>query len=261
MTQIQRDGIGRREFLMLASSTAVAAIAFGDQILPARDARSSEEPVAFSLGYSDLRSADGGGKVRVSSATMVTSGDGSLISTGAIVRIIGANVGKSSQRQQIYLDAMFPAWVNGERQLVPYHAWTYDRSGASSSPVAFRVALDMTQRISLTLGTKSVPQSAGVSRRNLLGGTTAATSGEVPVVLSLTSEGGTTKLRPGYYFIAPMLAGESEPSWSSYQLRSDAGYKLYNGDTPADFDYIVVRVENAPLEERTRADRSEAKRP
>jgi len=259
MTHIQRDGIGRREFIMLASGTAVAAIAFGDQFLSAAPAAAgADTPITFSLGYSDLRSADGGGKVRVSSADTVTSSDGSLINTGANVRIIGANVAKSSQRQQIYLDVMFPASVNGERKLVPFHAWSYDRGGASGSPVTFLVALDMTQRISMTLGVKSA-LSQGVSRRDILAGSAAA-SGEAPVVLSLMSEGGVTKLRRGYYFIAPRVAGESEPAWSAYQFRPEADHKLYNGDTPADFDYVVVRVDAAPLEEATKPDRA-PKRP
>ena len=259
MTHRQRDGIGRREFIMLASGTAVAAFAFGDQLLSAAPAAGgADSPVSFSLGYSDLRSADGGGKVRVSSATMVTSGDGSLITNGATVHIIGANVAKSSQRRQIYLDVMFPAWVNGERTLVPYHAWSYDRSGASGSPVAFLVALDMTQRISMSLGVKStLPE--GVSRRDILAGS-AASSGEVPVVLSLMNESGATKLRQGYYFIAPRIAGESEPAWSAYQFRPEAGHKLYDGDSPADFDYIVVRVDAAPPQELTKAERA-PKRP
>lgn len=256
MTHRQRDGMGRREFIMLASGSAVAAIAFGDQFLSAAPAAAgADTPVSFSLGYSDLRSADGGGKVRVSSATMVTSSDGSLISNGATVRIIGANVAKSSQRRQIYLDVMFPAWVNGERTLVPYHAWSYDRSGASGSPVAFLVALDVTQRISMTLGVKSAsPQGAGVSRRDILAGS-AASSGEVPVVLSLMNESGATKLRQGYYFVAPRVAGESEPAWSAYQFRPEEGHKLYDGDQAADFDYIVVRVDAAPPQELTKPDR------
>jgi len=120
MTQIQRDGMGRREFIMLASGTAVAALAFGDQLLPATAA---ESPTTFSLGYSDLRSADGGGEVRVSSAAMVTSSDGSLISSGARVSVLGANVAKGSLRDTIYLDVKYSGWVNGKRQLVPFHAW------------------------------------------------------------------------------------------------------------------------------------------
>ena len=144
--------------------------------------------------------------------------------------------------------------------MVAFHAWSYDRSGASGSPVAFLVALDVTQRISMSLGVKSaLPAGGSVSRRDILAGS-AASSGEVPVVLSLMNEAGATKLRQGYYFLAPRVEGESDPAWGAYQLRPEAGYKLYDGDQPADFDYIVIRVDAAPPEETTKADRA-PKRP
>jgi hypothetical protein len=253
--------MGRREFLLLASGTAVAAVAFGGQhILPVPTAAGSSLST-FSLGYLDPRSVDLDGNVRVSSAAVIPSGDGSLISGGARVAILGANLSKSSQRDKILLDVKFPVWTDGAWKPISFQAWSYDRTTATTSnSVSFYVPLDAQQRLTMSLATRTAASSPkAVSRREILSVAPSSTLDEVPVVLSITSETGSMKLRRGYYFIAPLMTGEKEPNWASLQTHPDKGYKLYDGSTPADFDYIILHVEAAPIDEPTR-DRAVDKR-
>ena len=246
--------MGRREFLLLASGTAVAAVAFGGQKILPLPTPTGSSLSTVSLGYLDPRSVDVAGNVRVSSAAVVPSGDGSLISSGARVIILGANLSKSSQRDKILLDAKFPVWIDGAWKPVSFQAWSFDRtSRTESSPVSFYVPLDTHQRLTMSLVTRTTAsQPQVVTRRDMLSVAPGSALDEVPVVLSITSESGSMKLRRGYYFIAPLMTGEREPNWASFQTHPDDGYKLYDGSTPADFDYIILKIDVAPIDEPVR---------
>jgi hypothetical protein len=262
MMKQQKDGLGRREFLVLASSTAVAAIAFGDELLLPRAAAATPRRVA--LGYAGLDAPDTSGpnflSSNVGSALSAASGDGSLISSGTRVSVLGGHFTKGKSPAHVDLVAKFSVWVNGVRQELPFYAWSYDGvHGMKSSPVTFTVPMAATQRLSLSLLFPAAPISTAVREIAARAGLSAGPGEEeVPVVLSIASEKGSAAgLRRGFYVLAPLSDGAAEPDWQSYQLRMEGGPRLVDvrGRTPVDaqFDYIILRIDAAP--ERIRNDR------
>jgi hypothetical protein len=77
----------------------------------------------------------------------------------------------------------------------------------------------------------------------------AATS--LPVELSLLGTAGSHKLARGFYFIAPLFEGDSEPSWSSCELKNNEGQwslverSLFEDAKPAAFEHFILRIDYA----------------
>ena len=105
----------------------------------------------------------------------------------------------------------------------------------------------------------TVMPSVARTRRNLFSNLLSeAANGSVDpdaVTLSVAGEKGTSKLRRGYYMIAPTVGGALDPDWSRFQVRSgENGLKLFAMDgfaaAPADFEYLILQVDYPPGSDR-----------
>jgi hypothetical protein len=263
--QSKQQGMGRREFLFVTSGTALAAMAFGqDLLVPAAASAASR----FALGFAEpdaLQQVPGRRDFRpnVVSADSL-SPDGTFIRNGARVSIRGGHaVASAAGNRSINLTVQYVSNADGTKRVYPFYAWSYSTRNGMSSPISFVVPVDEDLRLRLLLASSSDVQqtaAAEVNRRGLLQAVTATENGAEPnaVVLSLLSGGPEAKLRRGYYILAPLAAGAAAPRWSNLQLRNDGGLKLMQSDgfdvSAADFDYVVVYIDHAkevPLAPRT----------
>jgi hypothetical protein len=271
--------MGRREFIVLTSTTALAAAAFGQELLTQKS--SSVGAVReYSLGYVEPKASLGGTPGRgltpnVMSVDGVTSGDGAFINQGAKVSIRGYNVLPKSPTGRLSMQLVVQFRENGSSRVDPFTAWSYTRKTGGASPVSFLVPVDQDQRLHLlfssdsevSLARKQAAQpGAPITRRDLLSDASAAAdleSGADPgaITLTLLSEKGTPKLQRGYYLISPVGDGVSEPDWSRYELRkTDNGLKLFALDGfdagPADLEYLVLYIDYFELTKGSRPDRA-----
>lgn len=263
MNDSKQQGLGRREFILITSGTALAAMATGQVNFSSPSA--SDRSV--SLGYADPDAARSAG-VRfvpnVMSADRVSSGDGGFL-RGVHVSVRGFNVTPkaSTGRKDIQLITNYTVMEAGVPKLLPFVAWSYSKSSGAGHRVSYIVPLDQYQHLRLMLktdlsaseaNTEAVAPSVARTRRNLFSNLVgeAANSLTDPdaVTLSIVGEKGMTKLRRGYYIIAP-TAGASEPDWSRYQIRNgEDGLKLFAMDgfdaAPANFEYLILQVDYPP---------------
>lgn len=264
MRKQSTGGMGRREFIVLTSTTALAAAAFGKDLLP-QPAASTAAPREFSLGYvepnASLKGTGRGLTPNVASAASVSSADGNFISHGAKVSVRGYNVMPKSPNGRVQMQLIAEFLENGTRRSDPFIAWRYSRNAGGASPVSFLVPVDQDQSLHLlftsdneaSLARKTAQSPSGVSRRDLLNGASAAASLEAgndpgAVTLTLLSGKSDPKLRRGYYILSPVGDGVSEPDWTRYELRTtDNGVKLFESNNfdagPAELEYLVLYID------------------
>jgi hypothetical protein len=255
--------MGRREFLVLTSTTALAAAAFGKDLLP-QPAAASATAREFSLGYVEANASVKGGRSltpNVMSVASVSSGDGNFLSNGVKVSVRGYNVMSESANGRVAMQLIVQYLESGTRRVDPFVAWRYSRTSGGASPISFLVPVDQDQNLHLlfnsdsdaSIARKTAQTPNGVSRRDLLNGASAAASmeaGSDPGALTLTLMSGKNdpKLRRGYYIISPVGDGVSEPDWSRYELRNtDNGMKLFEANNfdagPAQLEYLILYVD------------------
>jgi hypothetical protein len=263
MNDQKQQGVGRREFLFMTSGTVLAAVALGQV-----NFSSPASGRSVSLGYADsdaAKSADDRFVPNVISADRVSSGDGGFL-RGVRVSLRGFNVTPkvSTGRKNIQLITNYTVAEGGLPKLFPFVAWSYTKSSGAGHRLSYIVPLDQDQHLRLLLKTDlsatetsdaTVTPSVTRTRRNLLSNlmSEAANSSVDPdaITLSIIGEKGTSKLRRGYYIIAPTVGGASEPDWSRFQVRrGENGLKLFAMDgfdaAPADFEYLILQVDYLP---------------
>jgi hypothetical protein len=254
--------MGRREFLVLTSTTALAAAAFGKDLLPQPAASAAARE--FSLGYveanASLRSSGRLAPI-VASVASVTSGDGNFINNGVKISVRGYNVMPESPTGRVSMQLIVQYLESGTSRVDPFVAWRYSRKSGGAPPISFLVPVDQDQNLHLlftsdsdaSLARKAPQAGDGVSRRDVLTGASAAASmeaGSDPGAITLTLMSGKSdpKLRRGYYIISPVGDGVSEPDWSRYELRNtDNGMKLFETNNfdagPAQLEYLILYVD------------------
>lgn len=276
-----KQGIGRREFLVLTSSTALAAMAFGQDLVPSFG-RTSAASRGFSVGYAEPDALERAGdrfSANLVAAESVTSADGSFLRKGARFFVRTCNIGSAAGSGAVELQALYSVRTGAAVEKIPYGVFSYSKKkGAisASSAVKFTIPVDDDYRVRLLLNVKpendeaTAASSAAVSRRNLLSTaqSNALEAGAEPQAIDFTlnSDGGFTKLRRGFFVIAPLLAGQDAPRWERMQIRNDdkrtptlfdgSGFDVHR----ADFDYVIFSVDYAddlPRPERTPVTRPE----
>lgn len=236
-----RHLMGRRQFLVLSSTCAVAAATVGPKLFAGEAASPSRLAVGFKSFDHDA----------VVAASSITGGDGAFIGRGARVTASGAS-GTSVEprgRRAVELTAHFAYFDGAERKVAPFRAWGCSRvTGCQGSPVGFTVPVDEVQKIVLSVGVeRGAPQGGGSRRDTMLMSATESTA--LPLVLSLQNDEGSYVLARGFYVVVPMFAGDSDPSWSSWTVRAvDGRYALVDADGKvASFEHFVLRVDYAKL--------------
>lgn len=256
------SGMGRREFIVLTSTTALAAAAFGKDLLPQPAASAAARE--FSLGYVEPTASVKGGRgltPNVMSVADVSSGDGNFLSNGVKVSVRGYNVMPKSATGRVEMQLIVQYLESGTRRTNSFVAWRYSRKSGGASPISFLVPVDQDQNLHLlfnsdsdmSLARKASQKPDGFSRRDVLTGASAAASmeaGSDPGAITLTLMSGKSdpKLRRGYYIISPVGDGVSEPDWSHYELRStDNGMKLFEANNfdagPAQLEYLILNID------------------
>jgi hypothetical protein len=258
MNSTNKQGVGRREFLIMTTGSVLAAVAMGEV-----DFSSQGTSRSFSLGYAGPDAAAGPDArftPNVMSVERVTSGDGGFVN-GARVSVRGFNVTPktSAGRENMELIADY-ASIDGTSRVYPFMAWSYSKATGAGHRVSFTVPLDQNQHLRLMFKTdlsvsqsngRATPATLATTRRNLLS-TLVSESADAAdpdaITLTLRGETGLPRLRRGYYVIAPAAAGVSEPDWSRFQVRSgENGLKLFamNGfdAEPVDFEYLILQLD------------------
>lgn len=237
----KRHQMGRREFLRVSSTCAVATAAVGPKLLAGVV---SSTPRRLAVGFASLEDAG------VFAAAAIPAGDGAFIGRGARVTVSGASgmAAEPSARRAVDLLAHYSYFDGAERKVAPFRAWSCSRAtGCQGSRVSFNVPVDEQQQLVFSIETeRGLPSGVAGTRREAL--FTGPTERSVaPVTLSLTSEAGTLKLVRGYYVIVPLFEGDAEPSWSSFELRRHEGrMALVDRDGGvAAFDHFVLKVDYA----------------
>ena len=239
----KRHQMGRRDFLRVSSTCALATAVVGPNLL-AKAAGSSPRRLAVGFASPD----DFAGVV---SAASIPAGDGRFIGRGARITVSGASGASNEPRARRAVDllAHYSYFDGAERKSVPFRAWSCSRvTGCEGNRVSFNVPVDEQQKLVFSVETeRGLPAGSAGSRREAMLG--AATESVVmPVTLSLTSERDSIKLVRGYYVIVPLFDDDSNPSWSSFELRSHQGRMALvdrNGDV-APFEHFVLKVDYAP---------------
>lgn len=237
--------IDRRRFLQ-TSGAALASAAVAPGMLASELAM---RPKRLSVGYASLE-----GDGRVMPASSIPAGDGAFIRTGARITVLGSRGSSPAQRRSVELVAHYGLNDdNGTRVYAPFRVWgcSRDASGCANKAVGFNMPVDEEQRVlfSVLAGEPPARPDGLLSRY-----TTTATPGDpvaLPIALSLQSDASSLKLARGYYFIAPLFEGDSEPSWSSCEVnRESADGTLIERSLfesrPAQFEHFVIRVDYAP---------------
>jgi hypothetical protein len=239
-----RHLMGRRQFLVLSSTCAVAVTTVGPKLFAGEAGSLNRLAVGFKAFDHDA----------VVSASSIPAGDGGFIGRGARVTASGAS-GTSAEpraRRAVELTAHFSYLDGAERKVAPFRAWGCSRvTGCQGSPVGFNVPIDEVQKIVLTVGVeRGAPAAQTSTRRTAIGISTGEnSSATLPLVLSLQNEAGTYALARGYYVVVPMFEGDSDPRWSSWTVRAvDGRFALVDADgNVASFEHFVLRVDYAKL--------------
>ncbi|HEX6095157.1 MAG TPA: hypothetical protein VF432_02450 [Thermoanaerobaculia bacterium] len=236
-----RHLMGRRQFLVLSSTCAVAAATVGPKLF----AGEAASPKRLAVGFKAFD------QEAVVSAASIPAGDGTFIGRGARVTASGASGTSAEPRahRAVELVAHFSYLDGAERKVAPFRAWGCSRvTGCQGSPVGFNVPVDEVQRIVLSVGVERGTPSGATSRREAIGiGVTE--SADLPLVLSLQNEAGAYALARGFYVVVPMFEGDSAPSWSSWTVRAvDGRFALVDATgNVASFEHFVLRVDYAKL--------------
>jgi hypothetical protein len=233
--------LGRRDFIRVSSTCAIATAAVGPKLLA--------DTVTFAPRRLAVGFASPDADV-VFAADSIPAGDGAFIGRGARITVSGASGAPAEPRGRRAVDllAHYSYFDGAERKSVPFRAWSCSRTtGCQGNRVSFNVPVDEEQKLVFTVETeRGTPTGTVASRREAMFG--GATERAVaPVTLSLTSEAGSLKLVRGYYIIVPLFGGDSVPSWSSFALRRHEGRMALvdsNGNV-APFEHFVLKVDYA----------------
>jgi hypothetical protein len=239
----ERGLMGRREFLIVSSTVAVATAAIGPKLF----AGEAIAPKRLAVGYapSDERAA-------LVAASSIPAGDGAFIRRGARVAISGASGVPSDPRHRRAVELLvnYSYWDGAERREAPYRAWACNRtSGCQGNPVKFNVPVDELQKISLSVGVERGDRGAGtpVTRRRVAGASPTIGEDALPVTLSMLSDPSSLKLVRGFYVIVPLFDNDAEPRWSAYTLQQREGrWALNDRDgNVAPFEHFVLHIDYA----------------
>lgn len=239
----KRHQMGRRDFLRVSTTCAVATVAVGPKLLAGLGATS---PRRLAVGFSSPDDFHG-----VIDATSIPAADGTFIGRGARVTVSGASGAPAEPRARRTVDllAHYSYFDGAERKSAPFRAWSCSRTtGCQGNRISFNVPVDELQKLAFSVESeRGTPTGTIASRRDaVLGG--AAESSLAPVILSLTSEADSLKLVRGYYVIVPLFDGDSAPSWSAFELRLHEGRMALvdrNGAV-APFEHFVLKIDYAP---------------
>ena len=237
-----RHLIGRRHFLIVSSTCALAAATVGPRLFAGEAAA---QPKRLAVGFAAFDDA------AVVDASSIPAGDGAFIGRGARIVASGASGASADPhaRRAVELLAHYSYFDGAERRSAPFRAWACSRAtGCQGNSVGFTVPVDEVQKIVFTVGVETGPPQGPASRRSAL--TAAATeSTPLPLVLTLQDEPGAMKLTRGFYVLVPMFQGDSDPRWSAWTLRIVQGrWTLVDADgNTAPFEHFVLRVDYANL--------------
>jgi hypothetical protein len=239
----ERGLMGRREFLIVSSTVAVATAAVGPKLF----AGEAVAPKRLAVGFAPPDES-----AKLVAASSIPAGDGAFIRRGARVAISGASGVPSDPRNRRAVDLLvnYSYWDGAERREAPYRAWACNRSsGCQGNPVKFNVPVDEVQKISFSVGVERGDRSAGapVTRRHVAGAPATINEDALPVTLSILSDPGSLKLVRGFYVIVPLFEGDPEPRWSAYVLdRRDGRWALHDRDGKvAPFEHFVLQIDYA----------------
>lgn len=233
-----RHEMGRRQFLIVSSTAALASATLGPSLLAEGAAAA---PKRLAVGFAPF-----GENARAVAAAAVAAADDGFISRGAQVTVFGPRLAAADPRSRRGVDLLAHYFVRqgGEHKSIPFRAWAGSRQmGLEAGVSRFTMPVDEVQKLVFTLEVeRGRPTGAAATRRDA-----ASESTLTPVALSLTSERDSLKLARGYYVIAPMFDGDADPRWSGYNIRM-----LDNLPTLADaagnrapFEHFVLRIDYA----------------
>ena len=235
-----RHLIGRRKFLLVSSTCAVAAATVGPKLFAGGNASS---PKRLAVGFATLD------EPTVVDARRGPAADGEFIGRGARIVASGASgaSGDFRQRRAVEMLAHYPYFDGAELVSVPFVAWAGSRNtGCQGNGVGFNVPVDVVRKIDFTLGIETGAPSGSPSRRDAL---TLGTTERVPLdlTLSLQNEPGAVTLARGHYVVVPMFERDSDPRWSAWQLGTVGGRRaLVDAEgNAAPFEHFVLRVDYA----------------
>ena len=240
-----RHEIGRRQFLILSSTCALATATIGPKLFAGEIVSSS--PKSLAVGFVAF-----GENASLGPASSVPAADGGFISRGARIAVSGASGASSDPRSRraVELITHFSYFDGAERRSTPFRAWGCSRTtGCSGNRVNFTVPVDDVQQIRFTVVAERGAPVGLASRRDAITGGGATESTDLPLSLSLTSEAGSLKLARGYYVVVPIFDGDAEPQWSRYSVRESEGrWTLQDADgNAAPFEHFVLRIDYATL--------------
>lgn len=227
-----RQLIGRRQFLVVSSTCAVAAATVGPNLF----AGDASQPKRLAVGFAGF-----GDDPSVMPAASIPSGDGGFIGRGARITTTGAIAASEvpRERKAVELLAHYSYADGGERRVAPYVAWASSRrTGSQGNGVGFTVPVDEVQKIVLTVG---------VARNRNQVKEDGGDSTSVPVTLSLQDGDGAVRLVRGYYVIVPMFEGDSDPNWSNWNVVKSGGRPslVDREGNVAPFEHFVLTVDYA----------------
>ena len=236
-----RHLIGRRQFVMLSSTCAVAAATVGPKLF-ARELASQPKRLAVGFATFDENAA-------VLSASSIPASDGGFIGRGARIVASGASGASAEPRERRAVDliAHYSYLDGAERRVAPFHAWRCSRTtGCQGNSVGFNVAVDEVQKIVFTVGVETGTPEGISSRRSALSLDVAERT-PLPLTLSLQDEDGGLRLARGFYVVVPMFSGDVEPNWSSWSVRTSGGrWSLVDAKGKiAPFEHFVLRIDYA----------------
>jgi hypothetical protein len=135
--QLKQQGMGRREFLIVTSGTALATMALGNGlVLPALAAPASGR--TFALGYAEVDALQQSASRRgfypnVSGSDSLTP-DGDFLRAGARVAIRGGHAVAANVARSMQLIVQYTAMdADGVTRAFPFYAWSYSSSNGMSS--------------------------------------------------------------------------------------------------------------------------------
>jgi hypothetical protein len=237
-----RHEMGRRQFLVLSSTCALATAAIGPKLFAAEGA--SLPPKRLAVGFAPFEA-----EVALTAASDIPSADGAFIGRGARIAVSGASGAPAEPRARraVELHANFSYMDGAERRSVPFRAWACSRTtGCQGNPLSFTMPVDEVQSVTFTVATETGPPAGPASRRDAFSGAVTE-SNALPVTLTTLSDAGSLKLTRGFYVIVPLFENDSEPRWGTYRLRSVEGrMTLVDGaGAAAPFEHFVLRIDYA----------------
>jgi hypothetical protein len=230
-------GVGRRQFLVTASTSAVAAAVLGPHVFAAKAAPAPIRRLAVGI-------AREGGPMALASASSIPSSDGMFISTGARVMLTGASGAPETpaKRRMVQLLTNFTYFQGAAEKSAPFHSWGASRiTGEQGPPTRFTVPVDAPQSISLTVVVESGDSATDGPQRKT-GGSTVLTA--LPLLLSVRNAPSALPLVRGSYVVVPLFDAETEPDWTRYEISMVNGHwtVVDRSHRIAPFEHLVVNV-------------------